>query len=441
MNDKIISKVEKIMMPIAAKISSNKYLLAMRDSFSTILPFMIVGSFFGIISWVVLDPSGTIMGSLGLNLGKKITGLTGEAYLASSFVGMLTKGQQLCSLITTIGFDLFSLFLVIAFSYRLGGIWGGDKFTTAMAGVASFFILTPQKVGDVGAFSTAYFGNKSVLTAIIVSTVASWMFIKLSKNEKLTIKMPDSVPPAVAQSFAALIPVLITLGAFALFSAILIWTSQPALNDLIYAAIQAPLMGFSQGIGFSLLYQFIVWFFWWFGIHGHNVTAAIQNSIYVPAQLANQTGEASYIFTDGFFAMSLMHIMGLVIAIFVFSKKEDLRAVAKVGGPAMIFNIQEPLAFGLPIVLNPMLFIPYILAPIANTIIGWLLISSGLVPVIKFVVPWTMPLFFNGLIATGSIMGGVLQLIYLAIDFVIYAPFVIAMNKTKDLDQSETQTA
>lgn len=440
MNDKIISKVEKIMMPIAAKISSNKYLLAMRDSFSAILPFMIVGSFFGIISWVILDPSGTVMGPSGLNLGAMITGLTGDAYTASGFVAGLSKGQQLCGLVTTIGFDAFSLFLVISFSYRLGKIWGGDKFTTALTGLASFLILTPQKVGDVGGFGTAYFGNKAVLTAILVSTIASWMFVKLSKNEKLKIKMPASVPPAVSQSFAALIPVFITLGLFALFSAILIWTSQPALNDLIYMAIQAPLMGFSQGVGFSLLYQILVWFFWWFGIHGHNVTAAIQNSLYMPAQLANQTGEAAYIFSNGFFEASLMHIMGLVIAIFVFSKKEDLRAVAKVGAPAMLFNIQEPLAFGLPIVLNPMLFIPYILAPVADTIIGWALISAGIVPIFKFVVPWTMPLFFDGLIGTGSIMGGVLQLIYLAVDFVIYAPFVIAMNKTKDLDQGETQT-
>ncbi len=440
MNDKIIAKVEKLMMPIAAKISSNKYLLAMRDSFSAILPFMIVGSFFGIISWVILDPSGTVMGPHGLNLGVKITGLVGDAYLTSSFVSILTKGQQLCGLVTTIGFDCFSLFLVISFSYKLGGIWKGDKFTTALAGLASFLIITPQKIGDVGAFSTAYFGNKAVLTAILVATIASWMFVKLSKNEKLVIKMPDSVPPAVAQSFAALIPVFITLAAFALFSAILLWTSSPALNDLIYMAIQAPLMGFSQGLGFSLLYQVLVWFFWWFGIHGHNVTAAIQNSIYMPAQLANQTGEASYIFSNGFFEAGLMHVMGLVIAIFIFSKKDDLRAVAKVGVPAMVFNIQEPLAFGLPIVLNPMLFIPYILAPIANTIIGWALISSGLFPIFKFVVPWTMPLFFGGMVGTGSIMGGLLQLIWLAVDIVIYAPFVIAMNRTKSLSEEEIET-
>lgn len=427
----IVSNIEKILMPVAAKISGNKYLLAMRDAFSTILPFMIVGSIFGIISWVVLDPTGTIMGESGMNLGFMITGLTGDEYMSSGFVDALAKGQALCSLVTTIGFDLFSLLLVLSFSYKLGAIWGGDKFTTALAGAAAFFIVTPQSIGETSGFATAYFGNKAVLTAILVSTISSWLFIKLSKNEKLVIKMPPSVPPAVSKSFAALIPVGITLGIFAVFSAVLIWTKQPALNDLIYMAIQAPLMGFSQGIGFALLYQVIVWFFWWFGIHGHNVTAAIQNSIYMPAQLANQTGEASYIFSNGFFEAGLMHVMGLVIAILIFSKKEDLKAVTKVGAPGMIFNIQEPLAFGLPIVLNPMLLIPYILAPLANTIIGWIAISSGIFPVFRFVVPWTMPLFFGGLIGTGSIMGGLLQLIWLAADIVIYAPFVIAMNKSE----------
>ncbi|MGN0143510.1 MAG: PTS sugar transporter subunit IIC [Clostridium sp.] len=428
----IISKIEKMMMPIAAKISGNKYLLAMRDSFSTILPFMIVGSIFGIINWVVLDPTGTIMGESGLNLGHIITGLSGEEYLASGFVAGLAKGQQLCALVTTIGFDVFSLLLVIAFSYRLGGIWGGDQFTTALVGLSAFLIVTPQSVENVGGFSTAYFGNKAVLTGIVVATVASWIFVKLAKNDKLTIKMPASVPPAVSKSFAALVPVGITLGGFALFSALLIWFSQPALNDLIYMAIQAPLMGFSQGIGFSLLYQFLVWFFWWFGIHGHNVTAAIANSVYMPAQLANQTGEAAYIFSNGFFEAGLMQVMGLVIAILIFSKKEDLRAVTKVGAPAMLFNIQEPLAFGLPIVLNPMLMIPYIVAPLVNTVIGWAAITWLGFPVFRFAVPWTMPLFFGGLVGTGSVMGGVLQLIWLAVDVVIYAPFVIAMNRSKE---------
>ena len=298
----VVSSFERIMMPIAGKISSNKYLLAMRDSFSMLLPFIIVGSFFGIIEWVVLDPWGTIMGENGLNLGKSLSGgLTGDAYKVSAFVGTMQALQGLCNNVVTVGFGCFSFLLVAAFAYRLGGIWGGDKFATALTAMGSFIIITPQQVlgkaGDkIGGFSLDYFGNKGVLTAIIVATVAAWLFVKLSKNEKIRIKMPDTVPPAVSQSFAVLVPVLLTLSVFTIFATILQqgnFMGKAALNDLIYAIIQAPLMGFSQGIGFSILYQLIVWFFWWFGIHGHNVTAAIQNMVYMPAQLANQAGDAN----------------------------------------------------------------------------------------------------------------------------------------------------
>lgn len=428
------------MMPIAGKVSSNKYLLAMRDSFSMLLPFIIVGSFFGIMEWVVLDPWGTVLGENGMNLGASITGLTGDAYKASGFVATLQMLQGLCNNVVTVGFGVFSFLLVIAFAYRLGGIWGGDKFSTALTATGAFIIMTPQqivtKAGEkLGGFDMNYFGNKGVLTAIIVATVASWLFVKLSNNEKMKIKMPETVPPAVAKSFEVLVPVFFTLGFFTVCSTILAncqFMGSACLNDLIYSLIQAPLMGFSQGLGFSILYQAIVWFFWWFGIHGHNVTAAIQNMVYMPAQLANQAGDASYIFSNGFFEAGLMHIMGLVIAILLFSKKDSWRAVAKLGAPAMFFNIQEPIAFGLPIVLNPLLLVPYVLVPLVNTVIGYVAISIGLVPIFKYVVPWTMPLFFGGTIGTGSVMGGLLQVVWLLVDIAIYAPFVIAGNKVKD---------
>ena len=436
----VISGFERVMMPLAARISGNKYLLAMRDAFSMLLPFIIVGSFFGIVQWVLLDPWGTVMGANGLNLGAAFTGLdtAGDAYKNSQFVHSMQVIQGLCNNVVTVGFGVFSFLLVAAFAYRLGTIWGGDPFANALTALGAFIIVTPQSVGDIGAFDLSYFGNKAVLTAIIVATVSSKMFINLSKNQKLTIKMPDTVPPAVANSFAVLMPVFITLFSFTLFSTFLAqmeFMGSRALNDLIYALIQAPLMGFSQGIGFSLLYQGIVWFFWWFGIHGHNVTAAIQNMVYMPAQLANQSGDAAYIFSNGFFEAGLMHVLGLLIAIFLFSKRDSWRAVAKVGFPAMLLNIQEPIAFGLPIVLNPLLLIPYILAPLANTIVGWLAVSAGLVPIFKYVVPWTMPLFFGGTIGTGSLAGGILQLVWLAMDICIYAPFVIAGNKVKDTEE------
>ncbi len=450
MGSSVIEKFEAVMMPIAGKISSNKYLLAMRDSFSMLLPFIIVGSFFGIMEWVVLDPWGTILGENGMNLGAAITGLTGDAYKASGFVGTLQMLQGLCNNVVTVGFGVFSFLLVMAFSYRLGGIWGGDKFSTALTAVGAFIIMTPQQVvtkaGEkLGGFDINYFGNKGVLTAIIIATLASWLFVKLSNNEKMKIKMPETVPPAVAKSFEVLIPVFFTLGFFTVFSTVLAncqFMGAACLNDFIYSLIQAPLMGFSQGLGFSILYQGIVWFFWWFGIHGHNVTAAIQNMVYMPAQLANQAGDASYIFSNGFFEAGLMHVMGLVIAILLFSKKDSWRSVAKLGAPAMFFNIQEPIAFGLPIVLNPLLLVPYVLVPIVNTIIGYIAIGVlGIVPIFKYVVPWTMPLFFGGTIGTGSIMGGLLQVVWLIVDVMIYAPFVIVGNKMKDENDEEEEAS
>lgn len=440
--ERFVKGVEKLLLPIATKVSSNSYLIAMRDAFSSLLALIVAGSFFGIFNWVILSPTGTVMGEAGLNLGKLFTGLTGDAYLASNFVATLRNIQGLCAMVVNVSFELFSLLLVLAFAYRLAEMWGyKDKFTAMIVAFAAYLIVTPQKIvteaGDsFTGFALKYFGSNAVLTAIIVTTVVTYIFIKLSSTDKLIIKLPDSVPPAVANSFRVIIPVTLTLGLTALLASILTWIGQPAINDLLYAVLQAPLMGFSQGLGFGILYQLLVWGFWWFGIHGHNVTAVIQNMVYQTAQLSNQTGETSYILTNGFFNAGLCFVLGLVIAIFLVSRRDDYRGVAKVAAPAMLFNIQEPLVFGLPIVLNPLLLIPYVLTPIVNTIVGYLLTSIGLIPVFKYVVPWTMPPFFYGLIGTGSLMGGVLQLIYIAISTLIFIPFVIASNKTALVEEN-----
>ena len=149
---------------------------------------------------------------------------------------------------------------------------------------------------------------------------------------------------------------------------------------------------------------------------------------YIPAQLSNQLGETSAIFTTGFFEAGVIHVMGLIIAILVFSQHENWRSVSKFGSLAMLFNIQEVFIFGLPVILNPIFFIPYIFAPLANTIVGYFAISWEIVPIFQVDLPWTMPLFFSSIIATHSIMGGILQIVWLIMDIFIYAPFVITAN-------------
>ena len=149
---------------------------------------------------------------------------------------------------------------------------------------------------------------------------------------------------------------------------------------------------------------------------------------YIPAQLSNQLGETSAIFTTGFFEAGVIHVMGLIIAILVFSQHESWRSISKFGLPAMLFNIQEVFIFGLPVILNPIFLVPYIFAPLANVVVGYIAISWGIVPIFQVDIPWTMPLFLSATIGTHSIMGGVLQIVWLIMDVFIYAPFVITAN-------------
>ena len=177
-----------------------------------------------------------------------------------------------------------------------------------------------------------------------------------------------------------------------------------------------------------MIYQFTVWFLWWLGIPGYAVTSKIMEVGYIPAQLSNQLGETSAIFTTGFFEAGVIHVMGLIIAILVFSQHENWRSVSKFGLLAMLFNIQEVFIFGLPVILNPIFLVPYILAPLANVVVGYIAISWGIVPIFQVDIPWTMPLFLSATIGTHSIMGGILQIVWLIMDIFIYAPFVITAN-------------
>lgn len=146
---KVISFLAQQMMPWAMRVSGNSYMQALRDAFAMLLPFVLVGSFFGVAEWVFLDPWGTVMGRQGLDLGAVLTGLDTEslAYKESDFVRSLQIIQGLCSNVVTVGFDLFSLLLALALAYRLGIIWQGDPIINALTALGAFVIVTPQTVG------------------------------------------------------------------------------------------------------------------------------------------------------------------------------------------------------------------------------------------------------------------------------------------------------
>lgn len=199
--------------------------------------------------------------------------------------------------------------------------------------------------------------------------------------------MPDSVPPAVAKSFAALIPAILTLSIFTSINAIVTVGFNTNLHDVIYNVIQVPLVG----LGSSIWETFIV------GLGGSGMTLAV-----------------------------------VIIMAFIMKKKQ-YRDVGRLALCAGIFNVNEPVIFGLPIVLNATILIPWVISPIIITVLNYFIMSIGLVPAPTGVsVPWTVPIFFSGMIATNSLTGGILQIIDCLLVGFIWYPFLRMLDKQSD---------
>ena len=354
----------------------------------------------------------------GLNLGFWLTGLNGEDYLNSDFV----QNLQLCKKIVGSSYSIVAIIIAVTLSDQLAKIWQSDRTLTVLCSISIFILVFAVQSSQPE--TSSYFSELGFFSAFFMTFLSARIFSWLYKIKKIKIKPPKSMPKDMQKYFSNFFSVFFTL---AIFAAIMILLSflrivgEPILMSLSGSTI-------FQNPAFVLFYQFVVWFLWWLGIPGYGVTARIQEIAYIPAQIGNQIGESAAIFTEGFFEAGVIHVLGLIIAILVFSQHENWRTVSKFSLPLMAFNVQEIFIFGLPVILNPIFLIPYILAPMANTLVGYFAISWGIVPVFQVSVPWTMPLFVGAMVGTHSFMGGILQIVWLVMDIFIYAPFVITAN-------------
>ena len=418
--EKVYSFWESWLIPNAVKFYKNKYLTAIRRTFYVLIPFWLTMSTLDVIDNLILNPHGLVMGSQGLNLGFWLTGgLSGEDFLNSNFAQILLTYKS----IVDIGYKIITVLIASILSRHLAEIFDSDKYLTIFCSLASFLLMSQMfstnsnEIGD-------YFSRRGYFLAFFTAFSSSWLFAKLSKIKRLRLKTPKSLPEEFVNYISQTLSIALTLLVFSILSLISALFASTADSIEMYlsnlAIFQEPF--------FVMLYQFIVWFLWWLGIPGYAVTSKIMETGYIPAQLSNQLGESSYIFTTGFFEAGVIHVMGLIIAILVFSQHEHWRSISKFSLPAMFFNIQEIFIFGLPVILNPIFLVPYILAPIANVLVGYIAISWGIIPIFQVDIPWTMPLFLSATIGTHSIMGGILQIVWLIMDVFIYAPFVITAN-------------
>jgi PTS system cellobiose-specific IIC component len=405
--------MERYFVPVAARIGGQRHLVAIRDGFVSIMPLILAGSF------AVLLNNTLFVWVPSLNF---LTGIGGNVWWGT--------------------FAIMTLLVVFSTGYHLAKGYDVDGLAAGLISVGAFITVTPQAFGDAGwgFLHWGYLNATGLFTGLIVALIATEIFVKLIKKNVI-IKMPDSVPPAVGKAFAAVIPGVITLFSFGLLAFVITKLNANSLYDLIYNAIQKPLQGFSQGVGSAIVLAMLINLFWFFGLHGANIMDPIMNSLYLPALEANasavQQGLAAPNAITRVFFDTYVHLGGsgatlaLILAIFLVSRRRrEYREVAKLSTPLGLFQINESVMFGLPLVLNPLMFIPFIIIPGVLTFTAWFATYTGIIPPTYVAIPWITPVGIGAFLATGgNLLAGLMALINFAIATVIYVPFVMLADR------------
>ena len=416
-----MDKLSEKIMPLANWLGDNRYLMVLRDSFMLAFPLTMFGSIIVVINNLPFfndDTKGMLSNLLG-------------------------NGQNATMSIMTV-FVTFGIGYYLSQSYDVEGIFGGAVAFSSFLILTPFFMSTESGETVSGVLSLDRLGAKGMFLGMIAAFVASEIYCRVTKRG-WQIRMPDGVPPAVTKSFAAMIPAILTLTVFLVINAVMVGAFNANLHDVIYDVIQKPLTGLGSSLPATLVSIFFIQFLWFFGLHGQIIVNSVMDPIWNTLMLDNleayKAGDTlPHIVTKPFmetFTVGLggsgMTLAVVIILAFLMKKKQytDIGRLAL--GPG-IFNVNEPVIFGLPIVLNATILIPWVLAPIVVTTLNYLVMAAGIVPAPTGVsVPWTVPIIASGVLATNSWLGGLLQVIDFLIVGMIWLPFLRALDKQPDM--------
>lgn len=424
----LLDKISEKIMPLAGKIGSNRWLCAIRDGYIAVMPLVITASLFTLINSVILGPSG-------------LTNML--------FGNPFTEAQQLGAFISSASMSVLGLLLAFTTSKALAKHYGLDTSIGATTAVVCFLCLTPFGTDEnIGEFvSTGYLSSTGMFTAFISAILAVELYRFLAGFDALTIKMPPEVPSGIARSINSIIPVALTVIIFGLVRVLSGLAGMP-VNDLITSWVQTPLLGLvNSPVGLVVIY-IVYMLLWGFGIH----SASIMNPILEPLFLITLTANAEAVasggamagimtkpFLDSFMFMGgAANMLALVIAILLVSRRADYRTVAKVGLVPALFNISEPIMFGLPVVMNPVLIIPMIITTLVGMGIGALATTLGIAGYTYVMTPWVTPPVLGAFLSTGGSIGAALTaVVILVVCVLIYMPFVKAMDREVEAASTE----
>ncbi|MGG2918284.1 PTS cellobiose transporter subunit IIC [Brevibacillus parabrevis] len=426
------SFLEARVMPVAGRIAEQKHLQAIRDGIILTMPLLIIGSLFLIIGFIPIPGYNEFM-----------VGLFGD----------LWRTKLLYPVNAT--FDIMALIVSFGVAYRLAEKYKVDPLSAGAISVAAFLLATPyktmftpegataaQEVG--GVIPVALMGSQGLFVAMLLAVLSTEIYRKIIQK-KIVLSMPDGVPPAVSRSFVALIPASAVLLVVWLLRILIENTSFESIHNIVKDLLVGPLSALGSSLIGAIVCVLLVHLLWALGLHGAAIVGGIMSPIWLTlmdqnraAFQADPNGDLPNIITTQFFDLWVYAggsgaTLALVVLMLFRARSEQMKNISRLSIGPGLFNINEPVTFGMPIVMNPILIIPFILAPVVLVIVSYVAMSLGWVAKPSGVaVPWTTPVIISGYLASGGkISGSVLQLVNFVIALVIYYPFFRLWDKQK----------
>ncbi|EMC4212339.1 PTS sugar transporter subunit IIC, partial [Cronobacter sakazakii] len=346
---------------------------------------------------------------------------------------------------------------VFLIGIELGRINGIKTLFPGLLAVICFICVTPTTVemlvdGEMHVVKDVllrqFSDTRSLFLGMFIAILSVEIYTWLEHRDGLKIKMPDTVPPNVSASFSALIPAIITTTAIATFGFVFHQVTGMYLYDAVYQVVQQPLERVVQSLPGILLLMFVAQLFWVIGIHGNQMIKPIREPLLLGAITVNMSAfeqgkEVPNIITMPFWDVYMSIggsglTIGLLIAVMIATKRKEMKEIAKLSFGPGIFNINEPVIFGMPIMLNPILAVPFIITPLVTGSIGYFATVMGFAGKAVVMVPWTTPPLINAWLSTAGSMGAVVtQLVCILVSILIYLPFVKIASRRAEQAQAE----
>lgn len=421
--EKFNELANRTLVPIANKLGNQRHLAAIRDGMVVAIPLSILGGVCLIISTPPFKPE-TLP-----NWGFITDMLNGWYNWAQANKAMLQLPYNMTM-------ALMGLFIAFAIAYHLADEYEMPKLNSAIVSTSVFLIVSAPTTSAVASnlivdgksatdllalagnyIPTTYLDAKGIFTAILVAIGCVEIMHFMFKKD-IRIKMPEGVPPAISSSFDAILPLFICVIIFYGLSLVVQNFSGQLLPSMIMTVLAPAISGLDSLVGICLI-TMIAQVFWFFGLHGASITQPFW----------------SYVITLGGGGAT----MGLCILL-LRSKSAELKTLGKLSiGPA-IFNINEPIIFGLPMVLNPLMMIPFIFVPVINSIIAYGLMAFHIVGKGIIETPWTTPAPLGAALGCMDFKAAIMVIGLIILDMVLYYPFFKLLEKQKLEEENSVQT-